>query len=281
MNTIIGIDQLRTIAADIRRDIVTMVYHAKAGHPGGSLSAVELVTALYFAEMNIDPSRPDWEDRDRFILSKGHACPVVYAALARRGYFPVSELSTLRALNSRLQGHPDMKKTPGLDMTSGSLGQGLSIGVGMALGAELTGREFRVYVLLGDGELQEGMVWESAMSAAKYRLDNLVAIVDYNGLQVDGRVTDVMDIEPLRSKWAAFNWAVTEIDGHSFREILNAFNWARKQARPSVIIAHTVKGKGVSFMENKVDWHGKAPNESQWHQALQEIEVRAGGPEPF
>jgi len=281
VNTIIDINDLRKIAANIRCDIVSMVYNAKAGHPGGSLSAVELVTALYFAEMNVDPSRPEWEDRDRFILSKGHACPVVYAALARRGYFPVDELSTLRALDSRLQGHPDMKKTPGLDMTSGSLGQGLSVGVGMSLGAKLTGRDYRVYVLLGDGELQEGMVWESAMSASKYRLDNLVAIVDYNGLQVDGRVTDVMDIEPLRSKWAAFNWAVTEIDGHSFREILNAFTWARKQSRPSVIIAHTIKGKGVSFMENRVEWHGKAPNESEWQQALDEIGVRASGPELF
>jgi len=263
--------ELEQMAKLIRRDILEMVHEAGTGHPGGSLSAVELVTALYFAEMNVDPKNPTWADRDRFILSKGHACPVSYAALARKGFFPLEELKTLRKLNSILQGHPDMKKTPGVDMTSGSLGQGLSVGFGMALGAKVTGKAFRVYVLLGDGELQEGSIWESAMAAAKYKLNNLVAIVDCNGLQVDGRCSDVMELEPLADKWRAFNWAVRQIDGHDFDQILAALAWARKQGGPVVILAQTVKGKGVSFMEDAVQWHGLAPNKEELEKALAEI----------
>lgn len=263
--------ELEQMARQIRRDIVNMVYEAGSGHPGGALSAVELVTALYFSEMNVDPKNPKWADRDRFILSKGHACPVWYAALARKGFFPVDQLATLRKLGSILQGHPDMNKTPGVDMTSGSLGQGLSVGFGMALGAKVTGRSFRVYVLLGDGELQEGSIWESAMAAAKYKLDNLVAIVDCNGLQVDGLCSDVMDVEPLYDKWRAFKWAVRKIDGHDLDQILEAHAWARKQMGPTAILAQTVKGKGVSFMENAVHWHGLAPNEEELEKALAEI----------
>jgi transketolase len=263
--------ELEQMARLIRRDIVKMVHEAGSGHPGGSLSAVELVTVLYFSEMNVDPQNPKWADRDRFILSKGHACPVWYAALARKGFFPLEQLGTLRKLNSILQGHPDMNKTPGVDMTSGSLGQGLSAGFGMALGAKVTGKAFRVYVLLGDGELQEGSIWESAMAAAKYKLDNLVAIVDCNGLQVDGQCSDVMDLEPLADKWRAFKWAVRRIDGHDLDQILDAFAWARQQDGPVAILAETVKGKGVSFMENAVHWHGLAPNREELEAALAEI----------
>jgi transketolase len=258
----------------LRRDIIEMIYRAGSGHPGGSLSAAEIVACLYFHEMRIDPQRPDWADRDRFVLSKGHACPAVYAALAERGYFPVETLWTLRTLGSPLQGHPDMTKTIGLDMTGGSLGNGLSIGVGMALGGRVQGRDFRVFVLLGDGELQEGSVWEGAMSAAHYQLANVTAIVDYNGLQVDGQVSRIMEVAPLRAKWEGFDWDVTEVDGHSIPQILGALNRARLVTdRPTVIIAHTVKGKGVSFMENRAEWHGRAPKEDERDRALAEIEA--------
>jgi transketolase len=265
------IKKLESKAKDIRRDIIEMIYHAKSGHPGGSLSATDLVTALYFHILNIDPARPRWEDRDRFILSKGHACPVLYSALAERGYFGMPELATLRKYHSILQGHPDMNKTPGIDMTSGSLGNGLSAGLGMALAAKWKNRDYRVYVMLGDGELNEGIVWEAAMAASHHKLDNLVAIVDCNGLQITGRVEDVMNIEPLPDKWKAFGWAVIGIDGHNMREIVNAFELARAMTQPMVILAKTVKGKGVSFMENNADWHGKALDDEHYATAKREL----------
>jgi transketolase len=250
-----------------------MIHAAHSGHPGGSLSATDIVTALYFHFMRVDPARPDWQDRDRFILSKGHACPVWYASLARKGYFPVEELLTLRRINSILQGHPDMRKTPGVDMTTGSLGQGLSAGIGMALGLKLDKKSARVYVVLGDGEMDEGQSWEAMMTAAKYHLDNLIAIVDYNNLQLDGTCDQVMPIEPLCAKWQAFNWQVFEMDGNDMVQVVETIEAARAVlGKPSVIIAHTVKGKGVSFMENECDWHGRAPDDKQYAQALRELE---------
>lgn len=259
-------------AKTLRRHIIEMIYRAGSGHPGGSLSAAEIVACLYFHEMRIDPARPDWPDRDRFVLSKGHACPVHYAALAERGYFPVETLWTLRKLGSPLQGHSDMTKTLGLDMTAGSLGNGLSAGIGMALGGRVQRQDFRVFVLLGDGEVQEGVVWEGAMAAAHYGLANVTAIVDYNGLQVDGEVCKIMEVAPLRAKWQGFGWDVTEIDGHSIPQVLEAFQHARRATdRPTAIIARTVKGKGVSFMENRYEWHGRAPTQEERDQALAEI----------
>jgi transketolase len=262
---------LKNKAMLIRKDIIVMIHIAQSGHPGGSLSAVEIITALYFYVMNIDPQNPGWEKRDRFILSKGHACPTLYAALAERGYFDRKHLSTLRQYHSILQGHPDMNKTPGIDMTTGSLGNGLSLGVGMALSSHLKNHQYNVYVLLGDGEIQEGIVWEAAMSAAKYNLNNLVAIIDYNGMQINGWVNDVMRIEPHADKWKSFGWSVLEIDGHDIREILSAFQTAEKMPGPVVIVAKTVKGKGVSFMENNLEWHGKAPNDKEAKCAITEI----------
>ena len=262
---------LKNKARLIRKDIIDMIYIAQAGHPGGSLSSTEIVTALYFYVMNIDPKNPHWEKRDRFILSKGHACPVLYAALAERGYFEKKHLETLRQYRSILQGHPDMNKTPGIDMTSGSLGNGLSIGVGMALSSRLRNQHYNVYVLLGDGEIQEGMVWEAAMSAAQYNLHNLVAIIDYNGIQVNGWVNDIMPIEPLAEKWKSFGWHVLDIDGHDMAKILSAFQTAENIQGPVVLIANTVKGQGVSFMENNLEWHGKAPNDSERKCAITEI----------
>jgi transketolase len=267
---------LEAKANDIRKDIIRMICAAKAGHPGGSLSAADIVTALYFFVLNIDPKNPQWEDRDRFILSKGHSCPVLYAALAERGYFALDQLETLRKFGSILQGHPDMNKTPGVDMTAGSLGNGLSIGVGMALAAKWKKKSYKVYVLLGDGEIQEGMVWEAAMAAASFELDNIVAIVDYNGLQINGWVNDIMKLNPLSDKWRAFNWSVMEIDGHNMRDILGAFQKAEKMRGPVAIIAHTVKGKGVSFMENVCEWHGKAPSAEQAASAIEELSKRGG-----
>jgi len=264
--------QLERQARVIRRHIIHMIYAAQSGHPGGSLSATDIVTALYFHFMRVDPGNPSWPARDRFILSKGHACPVWYAALAERGFFPTEELLTLRQINGRLQGHPDMEKTPGVDISTGSLGQGLSAGVGMALGLKLDRSDARVYVMLGDGELNEGQVWEAALAAAKYRLDNLLAIVDYNNLQLDGRCSDVMPIEPLADKWRAFNWAVFEMDGHSMRQIVETIEATHAVAgQPSVIIAHTVKGKGVSFMEDQCDWHGRAPDDAEYARAMAEL----------
>lgn len=266
-------EALSQVAVRIRRHIVTMVAEAASGHPGGSLSAVEILTALYFGVMHIDPARPQLKERDLFVLSKGHATPVFYGTLAERGFIPVDELMSFRKLGSRLQGHPDRMSTPGVDMTSGSLGQGLSVANGMALALKLDGEDSRrVFVLLGDGELQEGQVWEAAMTAAHYRLDNLLAFVDYNGLQIDGAVQTVMNPAPLADKFKAFNWHVQEIDGHNFRQIFQAVDTARaEKGRPSVVIARTVKGKGISFMENQAGWHGSAPTRDELAQALAEL----------
>jgi transketolase len=263
--------RLKNIALELRKDVVEMIYRANAGHLGGSLSAAEIISVLYFEIMNVDPKNPNWERRDRFILSKGHACPILYAALAKRGFFEREHLWTLRKTHSILQGHPDMKKTPGLDFTSGSLGCGLGIGVGMALGLKMSGIKSRVFVMLGDGECQEGAIWEAAMCASHYRLSNLFAIIDYNGLQVDGWIRDVMNIEPLKEKWKSFGWYVTEIDGHNVEEILSAFQLCFKVGGPAVIIAHTIKGKGVSFMENQIEWHGLALNEEEFERAMAEL----------
>jgi transketolase len=271
-HSIMTIEELEAMAVTIRCDIIEMIATANAGHPGGSLSAADVVTALYFRVMRIDPKNLDWPDRDRFILSKGHACPVWYAALAERGYFDRSHLNTLRQMNSILQGHPDMKRTPGIDMTAGSLGHGLSAGVGIALSGKLRKKDYHVWVVVGDGESQEGSVWEAAMASAKWKLDNLTAILDHNNLQNDDCVADEMPIEPVADKWRAFGWHVVEIDGHNMTEIVEALEGAKTfQGMPTIIIARTIKGKGVSFMENVVDWHGKAPCREEAEQALEEI----------
>jgi Transketolase, N-terminal subunit len=262
------------LARKIRIDVIKEVFNAGSGHPGGSLSAADIVTALYFREMNIDPEDPQMEDRDKLILSKGHAAPVQYAALAERGFFGVDELATLRKMGSRLQGHAKMGLVPGIEMSTGSLGQGFSVSVGMALANKLDGKKGRIYALLGDGELQEGLIWEAAMSSAHYGLDNLVAIVDHNGLQIDGRNDDVMKVSPIGAKFAGFGWNVIEIDGHNMAQILDAFAKARQcSGRPTVIVAETVKGKGVSFMEDQAGWHGKAPDDEQTAKALEELEA--------
>jgi len=260
-------------ANDIRKDIVTAVHAAKAGHPGGSLSAAEIFTYLYFEEMNIDPAEPKKADRDRFVLSKGHTAPGLYSALAERGFFPVEDLKTLRHTGSYLQGHPDMKHIPGVDMSSGSLGQGVSAAVGMAISAKIFGDSYRVYTLLGDGEIQEGQVWEAAMLAGHRKLDNLVVIVDNNNLQIDGSIADVNSPYPIDKKFEAFNFHVINIDGHDFDQIEAAFNEAKAiKGMPTAIIAKTIKGKGVSFMEDKASWHGVAPNDEQYAQAMAELE---------
>jgi transketolase len=249
-----------------------MIGKAGSGHPGGSLSAVEIVVALLFKVMRHDPSRPDWEDRDRFILSKGHAAPLLYAALAESGYFPVEELSTLRRWGSRLQGHTDRTLTPGVEMSSGSLGQGLSFGLGAALAARLDARPYRVYVLLGDGECNEGQVWEAAMASSHFKVDNLAAIVDHNGQQIDGWNREIMNLEPLPKRWRSFGWHVLEVDGHNLSQILLALKEARAvKGQPTVIIAHTIKGKGVSFMENNLEFHGRAPTPEEMEKALAEL----------
>lgn len=267
------IHALRDRATRIRRHIVQMLAKAGSGHPGGSLSAVEIVTALYFGGiMRYDPQRPDWPDRDRFILSKGHGVPVQYAAMAEAGFFPVSELETLRKIDSRLQGHPVYWSVPGIEASTGSLGQGLSIGLGMALAARLDGKDYRVFVLLGDGECQEGQVWEAAMAAGHHRPGNLVAIVDYNKYQLDGAVADILDLEPLAEKWRAMKWHVREIDGHDLGAVLEGLEWATSQPGPACLIAHTVKGKGVSFMEGENAYHGVAPTEEELARALGELE---------
>lgn len=249
-----------------------MLTESASGHPGGSLSAVELIAALYFSKLRHNPKEPNWPDRDRVVFSKGHGCPLWYAVLAECGYFPKKELLTLRKYGSILQGHPDCLKTPGVDISSGSLGQAFSAACGMAAAGKLDKKDYRVYVLLGDGEVQEGQVWEAAMAASHYKLDNLCAILDYNGFQIDGRVADIMAIEPVALKWQAFGWNVIEIDGHDISQIFDAYNKAEKiKGKPTIIIAKTIKGKGVSFMENTSDWHGKAPNKEQSEQALKEI----------
>ncbi len=265
--------KLKKIANEIRKDIVREVHSAKSGHPGGSLSAADIFTYLYFEELNIDPADPKKADRDRFVLSKGHVAPGLYATLAHRGYFPVEDLITLRHVGSYLQGHPDMKHIPGVDMSSGSLGQGISAAVGMALSAKLTGEDYRVYTLLGDGEIQEGQVWEAAMFAGHRKLDNLVVIVDNNGLQIDGNIADVCSPYPIAEKFKAFNFETIEINAHDFDEIEAAFKKAKEiKGKPTAIIAKSVKGKGVSFMENQAGWHGKAPNDEQFAVAMADLE---------
>ncbi len=268
----LSIPDLEAMAKQLRRDVITMIATAGSGHPGGSLSAADIVTALYFKAMHHDPKNPQWPERDRFVLSKGHAAPILYAALAECGYFPVEELSTLRKLGSRLQGHTDRTLTPGVEMSAGSLGQGLSYGIGMALSGRLDRKDYRVYVFLGDGECDEGQVWEAAMFAPHHKMDNITAIVDHNDLQLDGRVCDIMGLEPLTDKWRAFNWNVLEINGHDMKQILQALKKAGEvKEKPTVIIAHTIKGKGVSFMEGNVDFHGKAPSPQETEQALKEL----------
>ncbi len=262
---------LQNKARKLRKLVIEMLGEAGSGHPGGSLSSADLITALYFAEMKVDPQNPNCSERDRLVLSKGHAAPVLYAALAEKGFFPLEELKTLRKLGSALQGHPDFRRLPGLDMSSGSLGQGLSIANGMALAGKLAKASWRVFAILGDGETQEGQVWEAAMAAAHYGLDNLTAFIDCNKLQIDGQVQKVMNIEPIKDKWQAFGWEVMEIDGHDFEQILTALQQIRQPQKPRMIIADTVKGKGVSFMENQADWHGKAPQGEDLSLALKEL----------
>ncbi|SNS09387.1 transketolase [Anaerovirgula multivorans] len=259
-------------ATAIRRNIIEMLYEAGSGHPGGSLSATDILAVLYFHEMKIDVQNPKWEERDRFVLSKGHAAPVLYAALAEKGFFPKEELKKLRKMGAMLQGHPEMKGTPGVEMSTGSLGQGFSSSCGMALAGKIDKKDYRVYALLGDGELQEGIVWETAMASAHHKLDNLTAIIDYNKLQIDGPNAEVMGVHPVVDKFEAFGWHVIEIDGHSLEEIINAFQEARNtKGKPTMIVANTIKGKGVSFMENSVDWHGNAPKEDDKIRALEEL----------
>jgi transketolase len=268
------IGHLKKQAVILRRHIIEMTHAAQSGHPGGSLSACDLVTALYFHVLQVDPKNPAWPDRDRFVLSKGHACPVWYAALAERGFFPVEELLTFRKINSRLQGHPELGTTPGIENAAGAEGQGLSFSVGLALAARLDHKPWRVYCIMGDGEQDVGQTWEAAMAGAKYGLDHLTAFVDRNGIQQEGRTEDIMPLEPLVDKWRAFNWNVLTIDGHDFRQILAAVDEARgTKGRPTVVIARTVKGKGVSFMENKIKYHGAATTDEEYRQALAELVV--------
>ncbi|MGD8470337.1 MAG: transketolase [Desulfobacterales bacterium] len=267
-----SVEELEKMAVIIRCDIIDMICTAAAGHPGGSLSAADVVTALYFRVMRIDPKNPDWPDRDRFILSKGHACPVWYAALAERGYFDKSNLKTLRRMGSILQGHPDMRKTPGIDMTAGSLGHGLSAGLGMALSGKLLQKDYHVFVIIGDGESQEGSIWEASMAAPNFKLDNLTAILDYNHLQNDYSLEDIMPIHPAVDKWKAFGWHVLDIDGHDMAQVVQALEEAKAhRGAPTMIVANTVKGKGVSYMENVCEWHGKAPCQEEADQALEEL----------
>ena len=267
--------QLQITACKVRMGVIESTYGAKAGHPGGSLSATEMFTYLYFKEMNIDPANPKWEDRDRFVLSKGHTTPGLYSTLANRGFFPVEDLPTFRHIDSYLQGHPNMNTVPGVDMSTGSLGQGVSVAVGMAKGAKHTGKQNRVYTLLGDGEIQEGQVWEAFMAAAHYKLDNLCVIVDNNGLQIDGNIADVMSPYPIVDKLVAFGFHVVAIDGHDFDQIEAALNEIKSvKGKPGAIVMKTVKGKDVSFMENNAGWHGKAPNDAEYAQAMAELKAK-------
>ncbi|MCD6574788.1 transketolase [Candidatus Aerophobetes bacterium] len=266
------INELNDMAKQLRIDALEMIHRRGQGHPGGSLSIAEIIAALFFHHLRIDPMRPDWEERDRFILSKGHACATLYAALAHRGFFPIEELTNWGHLNSRLQGHPDRLKTAGVEMTTGFLGHGLAIGAGLCLAARLKKMNYHTYVLLGDGECQSGILWEGALTAGKYRLSNLTAIVDYNDVQLDGPVHEIMPLEPFVEKWKAFSFAVIEINGHNMREILDSLDMALQiHTKPTAIIAHTTKGKGVSFMENKASWHGRAPNDEQFARAKAEL----------
>ena len=267
--------QLQVNACKVRMGVIESTHGAKAGHPGGSLSAAEVFTYLYFKEMNIDPANPKWEDRDRFVLSKGHTAPGLYSVLALRGYFPVEDLPTLRHIDSYLQGHPNMNTVPGVDMSTGSLGQGISAAVGMAMAAKYQGKTNRVYTLLGDGEIQEGQVWEACMAAAHYKLDNLCIVVDNNGLQIDGNVADVMSPYPIVDKLLAFGFNVHAVDGHDFEALEKAFDNAKKtKGQPTAIVMSTVKGKGVSYMENDAGWHGKAPNDAEYEQAMNELNAQ-------
>lgn len=269
---IISIDALEKISNDIRKDIIEEVYEAQSGHPGGSLSCADILTVLYFNQMNINPQKPDAEGRDRFVLSKGHCSPALYATLARKGYFDKELLKTFRKIGSNLQGHPDMKKVPGVDMTTGSLGQGLSAAVGMALASKIDSAGCRVYCLLGDGEIDEGQIWEAAMTASKNELDNLCVILDNNGLQLETNIDEIIDPTSIADKFMSFGFNVIECDGHSITSLIDAFNSARNKKRvPTIIIAKTVKGKGVSFMENQIGWHGKAPNEEEYRNAIEEL----------
>lgn len=270
---IVDVNELENIAKKVRISIIKEVYYGKSGHPGGALSCADILTALYFNQMNINPKNPKAEGRDRFVLSKGHASPALYAVLAERGYFDKEELTSFRNIESKLQGHPDMNKVPGVDMTTGSLGQGLSAANGMAMASKLNKDGFRVYCLLGDGEIEEGQVWEATMTSAQYKLDNLCVIVDNNNLQIDGEIGNVMSPYPIDEKFKSFGFEVFTIDGHNFKDILEALNRARSiKEKPTAIIAKTVKGKGVSFMENQVGWHGKAPNDEEYKQAMIELE---------
>jgi transketolase len=272
----ISIEELKEIAIEMRKTAVTMIHKAQSGHPGGSLSAADLMTALYFKEMNIDPSNPNWEDRDRFVLSKGHVCPIQYSALALKGYVPYDTIYTLREYGSPFQGHPDMKKCPGIDISTGSLGQGLSCGVGMAIAGKRDEKDYRVFSLLGDGECQEGQIWEAAQTAVKYQLDNLVVFVDNNRLQIDGFTDEIMPLQDLEKKFEVFGFETKRIDGHSMEEIVETLDEIRvaKNGKPKCIVMDTVKGKGVSYMEDVADWHGVAPNDEEYKQAIGEI---AGG----
>lgn len=267
--------ELKKTACNVRLWTIEGVFNAKSGHPGGSLSAADIITYLYFKEMNVDPKNPKDPKRDRFVLSKGHCCPSLYAALALKGFFPTDEIKSLRHIGAMLQGHPDMKHTPGIDMSSGSLGQGISAACGMALAGKLSNESYRVYAMLGDGECEEGQVWEAAMFASHYKLDNLVAFVDFNGLQIDGSVADVAGLDKLDEKFKAFGFEVIKIDGHDFEQIEDALNKAKTvKGKPTVIIAATVKGKGVSYMENQVGWHGKAPDAEQYQKAMDELKAQ-------
>ncbi len=273
MSNQIGIEELQKTSKKVRIHIVEMLTESGSGHPGGSLSATDLIVGLYFCKLNHDSARPAWEDRDRFILSKGHACPALYATLAESGYFPKEELMSLRKFGSNLQGHPDMKRTKGVDISSGSLGQGLSVGLGMSLSGKLDKKDFRVYVMMGDGEIQEGQIWEAAMAAGHYKADNLCGILDNNGYQIDGSVESVMSPYPLADKWKAFGWHVIEIDGHNMEEILNAYDTAKTiKGKPTMIIAKTIKGKGVSLMEAEpAEWHGATPSKELAKEAIAEL----------
>ena len=266
-------EELEIMAKKVRKGIIEAVYSNNSGHPGGSLSIADILTVLYFKEMNINPKNPKWEDRDRLVLSKGHCSPALYSCLANRGYFPVEDLKTFRNINSYLQGHPDMKNIPGVDMTTGSLGQGLSSANGMAIAGKMEGKNYRVYCILGDGEIEEGQIWEAAMTSAKYKLDNLCVIVDNNNLQIDGTIEEVMSSYPIDEKFRSFGFQIINIDGHNIREIIDALDVAKNvKEKPVCIIAKTIKGKGISYMENKAEWHGKAPNEEQYELALKELE---------
>ncbi len=269
---ITNINELQEKAKEVRRGIIEEIYSANSGHPGGSLSIADILTVLYFNEMNVDEKNPNWEDRDRLVLSKGHASPALYSTLANRGYFTVEDLKTFRGINSKLQGHPDMKHIPGVDMTTGSLGQGLSAANGMAIAGKIDNKNYRVYCILGDGEIEEGQVWEAAMTSGKYKLDNLCVIVDNNNLQIDGEISDVMNPYPIDEKFKASGFKIICIDGHNIEKIISAFEVAKNvKEQPVCIIAKTIKGKGISFMENQVGWHGKAPNEEQYNQAIKEL----------